>query len=712
MCRPFAVLFVSAFAGFAAAGDVPDDWAFKPVRKPAIPQVHGQAASPIDAFLLQRLESAGLGYTPTADKATLLRRVTFDLTGLPPTIAELDAFLADHSVTAFAKIVDRLLASPAFGERQALPWLDQARFAETDGFKADDKRPNAWRYRDYVIRSFNADKRFDRFIKEQIAGDELYPTDPDALTATAFLRHYPDEYNAVNLEQRRQEILNDVTDTTGQAFLGITLGCAKCHDHKFDPIKQQDYYRIQAFFAGWKEFEAPLMPAEKRAEFDRTVREWEAKTADVRRKIEEIERPYKERFSQKRRSRFPDELSHLLDIAPEKRTPLEQQLASMVVKQVYADDKGMFTGMKPAEKERWEGLKKQLADAGPRPASPAVAMAFTDVGSDVPPTHILKRGNWRKPGEEVQPGFLSAFDDRLAEIKPPDDGSTSGRRSALAAWIVDAKNPLTARTIVNRVWAHLFGQGIVDSLGDLGFQGDRPAHPELLDWLATRFMEQGWSLKQLYREILLTNAYQQGTTTNATASKVDPENNLLWRMNRRRLGGEAIRDAVLSVAGTFNVKAGGPSVFPELPAELKAPAAWPVSADPVERDRRSVYVYVKRNLRYPLFGAFDAPDRNEACSRRFETTTASQSLMLLNEKLYAEKARQFSSRVLRESGGDFKDAVERAYRIALARKPTSAERDLAERFLNDQSKKAGGRNEALADFCHALLNLNEFVYVD
>ncbi|MBO0697405.1 MAG: DUF1553 domain-containing protein [Zavarzinella sp.] len=713
MCRLCVFGLLMVLIGRAPAADVPDDWAFKPVQKSSVPAVSSKARSPIDAFLLHRLEAAGLGYARPADRMVLLRRVTLDLTGLPPTPAEIDEFLHDDSPAAFEKVVDRLLASPAYGERQALPWLDLVRFAETDGFKADDRRPNAWRYRDYVIRSFNADKPYDRFVKEQLAGDELYPADPDALIATAFLRHYPDEYNAVNLEQRRQEILNDITDTTGQAFLGITLGCAKCHDHKFDPITQEDYYRVQAFFAGWKEVEVPLLPAERRADYDRQLRAWEEKTADVRRQIEEIERPYRERLSKKRRGRFPEELAGLLDIPPEKRTPLEQQLAAMVVKQVFMDDKGMFNGMKPAEKERWEGLKKKLAAAGPRPTPPAVAMAFTDIGREAPPTRVLQRGNWRKPGDEVRPGFLSAFDDRVADVRPPADRKTTGRRTALANWIADPKNPLTARVIVNRVWAQHFGRGIVDSPGDFGSQGERPTHPQLLDWLATEFVNGGWSLKKLHRLIVLSDAYRQGSAFNATAAKADPNNDLLWRMNRRRLDGEAIRDAVLSVAGELNPKGGGPSVYPELPAEMKASAAaWSVSPDAAERNRRSVYVYVKRNLRYPLFSAFDAPDRNEACSRRFETTTAPQALMLLNDKLYAEHARRFAERVTAEAGTDRDAEIEHAYLLALARRPTTDERTAAKRFLDTQSKKAGGPKEAFADFCHALLNLNEFVYVD
>jgi len=712
MRRPLIFVLLLLTAARLWGADLPDDWAFKPVRRVDVPAVSGTACTPIDAFLLHRLEAVKLRFTAPADKATLLRRVTFDLIGLPPTVEELEGFLADSSPNAFEKVVDRLLASPAHGERQALPWLDVARFAETDGFKADDRRPHAWRYRDFVIRSFNADKPFDRFVKEQVAGDELYPDDPNALIATAFLRHYPDEYNAVNLEQRRQEILNDITDTTAQAFLGITLGCAKCHDHKFDPIPQEDYYRVQAFFAGWKEVDVPIMPAAARRDYEKKLHDWDERTAEVRRQLDEIERPHREKFNQKRRGRFPDEYAKLLDIAPEKRTPFEQQIATMVAKQVYADDKAMFSGMKGAEKERWEALKQKLTDAGAKPMPPAVAMGFSDVGRDVAPTYLLQRGNWRRRGEEVKPGFLSAFDDRLAAVTPPADGRTTGRRTALANWIADEKNPLTARVLVNRIWMQHFGQGLVATPGDFGSQGEKPTHPELLDWLATDFVANGWSLKKLHRSMVLSDAYQQGTAANPAAAKIDPENDLLWRMNRRRLDGEALRDAVLSVVGVLNPKEAGPSVFPELPAEIKASAsAWPVSPDRAERNRRSIYVYVKRNLRYPLFAAFDAPDRNETCSRRFTTTTAPQALMLLNENLYAELARQFADRIRSEVGHDRDAFVERAYLLALTRQSTNEERSAAERFLEAQSKKTSP-SEALADFCHALLNLNEFVYVD
>jgi hypothetical protein len=714
MCRIVLVIScVLIYGGSARPVDLPADWAFRPMGHPVAPDTTTATHCSIDAFLLQRLEEKGLSFRPAQDRARLLRRVSFDLTGLPPSISDLEAFLADTSPKAFEKQVDRLLNSQAYGERQALPWLDLVRFAESDGFKADDFRPNAWRYRDYVIRSLNADKPFDRFIREQLAGDELYSHDPDAIIATGFLRHYPVEYNAVNLEQRRQETLNDITDTVGQAFLGVTLACAKCHDHKFDPIQQEDYYRIQAFFAGWKEVDVALIPAAEQEFFARRMHDWEAKTAETRREIEELERPYREKFTRQRRGRFQEDHAKLLDIPDEKRTPLERQIAAMVAKQVYADDNGMFNGMKPPEKERHKALLKTLSESGLKPEAPPTAMAFTDIGRDVPPIHLLKRGNWSKKGAEVRPGFLSAFDDRIAESRASADAMSSGRRTVLANWIADRKNPLTARVIVNRVWQQHFGRGIAASSGDFGAQGDRPTHPELLDWLAHEFMSHGWSLKFLHRSIVLSEAYQQGSAFDASAAKTDPTNGLFWRMNRRRLDGETLRDAILSAAGQLNLKAGGPSVYPELPAGVKAAAGtWRVSSDPGERNRRSIYVCVKRNLRFPFFAAFDSPERSEACSRRFETTTAPQALMLLNEKLSVEMARQFADRATREIGNTPEAAIDYAYRIALSRLPTNDERKAAQEFLESQALKAGGAAEALVDFCHAMLNLNEFIYVD
>ena len=689
---PAAAGLVLAVAASAPA--VEPDWAYKPFARPAVPRVDG-AATPVDAFVLAKLRAAGRSYSAPADKRTLLRRVTFDLTGLPPTPAEVEAFVRDESPDAYAKVVDRLLASPAFGERQALWWLDLVRYAESDGFKADDPRPDAWRYRDYVIRSFNADKPYDRFLKEQLAGDELYPGDPDALVATGFLRHYPDEYNAVNLQQRRQEILNDIADTTAAAFLGLTLGCAKCHDHKTDPITQADYYRFQAFFAGYWPADVAAGKTDPAADAKRAA--WEQRTAATRAELAKLEEPYRRKESNRQRGRFSDEYAAILDIPEAKRTPLERQIGAMVGKQVYAPMANPSGGMTAAEKERWRALTAELAELSKdKPADPPRAMAMTDLGPDAPPTRLLKRGQWNKPGDELVPGFLSAVDDRDADCKPT--ATTSGRRAALAEWIANPKNPLTARAVVNRLWQGHFGRGIVGTASDLGVTGDRPAHPELLNWLAAELVERKWSLKHVHRLIVTSAAYQQ-------QSGPDADDGLLAGYPRRRLDGEALRDAMLSAAGLLNPKAGGPGAFPELPAELKA-SNWKPSADPAERNRRSVYVAVRRNLRYPLFGLFDSPDRNETCARRFVTTTAPQALTLLNDGIVLGYAKALATRAAKD---DPADPAGRALLLALGRPPTTEEAAKLTAFLE---RHAGKPAEALADLCHALLNLNEFLYVD
>jgi hypothetical protein len=720
-----------------AASKAETPWAYRTPLRPAVPRVKDltRVRNPIDAFIAARLEAKGLSPAPEADRLTLIRRATFDLTGLPPAPEEVEAFLADPSPDAYERVVDRLLASPRHGERWALYWLDLVRFAESDGFKADDPRPTAWRYRDYVIRAFNADKPYDRFVREQLAGDELYGSDPDALVATAFNRHYPDEFNARNLEQRRQEILNDMTDTAGQVFLGLTVGCARCHNHKFDPIPQKDYYRLQAFFSGFRARDDHVLDRpDAVADHQARLRAWEEQTAALRKQMTALEEPYRRNLSERDKSKFAKELQVAYDTPPEKRTPLQEQLADMVAKQVKVNRAQMTRAMKPQVRKEWQELDKQLAafdHLKPRPLTRT--MALTDVGPVAPPTYLLKRGNWRNPGAEVQPGFLSVIDATTPAIPAPPPGTNStGRRSMLAKWLTRPDHPLTARVAVNRLWQHHFGRGLVGTPSDFGKQGEPPTHPELLDWLARELVERGWSLKALHRLMVTSATYRQSSRHNAKAAQVDPENRLLWRMSRRRLEGEALRDAMLAVSGQLNLKMGGPSVFPELPAELGVPrGGWPVSPDLRERNRRSVYVFVKRNLRYPLFGAFDAPDSNESCARRHVSTNAPQALMLLNGKLTQEIARAFAGRVLREAGTQPARVVERAYRLALGRAPDADEAALAARFLDRQadllrrtptaqgwlappaphdarSAFAG----AVTDLCHALLNVNEFAYVD
>ncbi len=694
----------------AAEPKLPDDWAFHSFQRPAVPAIrYPQTATrnDIDRFLLAKLQKKGLSFAPEADRRTLIRRVTFDLIGLPPSPEEVEAFVTSKDADAYEKLVDKLLASPQFGERQALLWLDLVRFAETDGFNADGLRPHAWRYRDYVIKSFNTDKPFNRFIKEQIAGDELYPGDKDALIATGFLRHFPDEYNAVNLEQRRYEIITDITDTTAAAFLGLTAGCARCHDHKYDPVSQVDYFRLQAFFAGYWPVEAPLSSPAERAEYAKQLAVWEAKTATIRAAMDVLERPGRKRLQDRERARFPKEYADLIDLPFEKRSSLEKQLAVMVASQVYGRGDGSKS-LKGAQKTKYTALKAELVKfAKEKPPELPVAMAMADL-PEPPPTMLFKRGNWRKPSDELVPGFIRVITDRDANAKPIH--GSPGRRAALANWIASKENPLTARVIVNRLWQHHFGYGIVRTSSDFGVAGERPTHPALLNWLASELMSAraGWSLKHIHRLIVTSTAYRQGACGKASGAKVDPDNKLLWHFPPHRLEGEALRDAMLAVSGQLNLKAGGPSVFPELPVEQKT-GAWKLSTDPVERNRRSVYVFVKRNLRYPLFALFDATDRNETCARRFATTTAPQALTLLNDKVVLGFARAFANRLTKEVGTDRSQLIDRAFALAFSRPPTVEEKATAIGFLK---RHKGTSDEALLDFCHALLNVNEFLFVD
>ena len=730
------------------------DWVFHSLSNPKIPDLNWNSIkngplkeessfTSIDAFLLKRLDENKLSYRRLADRITLLRRVTMDLIGLPPTPQEIKDFLEDRSKNAYEKVVDRLLASPRFGERMALWWLDVVRYAETDGFKADDPRPNAWRYRDYVIESFNQDKPYDRFLMEQLAGDEIDPENIQARIATAFLRHYPDEYNAVNLTQRRQEILNDITDTTAQGFMGLTMGCARCHDHKFDPITQEDYYRLQAFFVGWNPVSTSIVSAEEQKKYERDLQKWQSETAKIREQIRELEKPYREKITRNLLKRFPDEFAQLIDIPVSERTPLQKQIAEMMGKQINAEDKKVVGSMKKEEKTKVERLYEELKKFGPAPKRPESTPGMTDIGKVLPDTYVLKRGSLTAQGKKMTPGFLSAIDDRDAEILPIVNKNSSGRRTALAQWLIRPDNPLTSRVIVNRLWQHHFGRGIVASSGDFGAQGDRPSHPELLDWLAQQLIQQRWHLKPLHKMMVMSYAYRQSSKAHEDGLSKDPENRLLWRMNRRILEGEAIRDSILSATGEIHHALGGPSVFPELPEEIQ-PKNWTLSKTAEERNRRSIYVYVKRNLRYPIFSAFDAPDRNETCSRRFTTTTAPQALMLLNDPWIIKRAEALANRLRslpvsdliasasvlpseltnKKSKLDPLDPksdqaannesawIVKGYQLTLSRSPTNDEFEVAQSYFSQQLRQGRNAKEILIDFCHVLLNLNEFMYID
>ncbi|HVY69616.1 MAG TPA: DUF1549 and DUF1553 domain-containing protein [Verrucomicrobiae bacterium] len=722
-------------------------WSLQPVRRvePPAPKNKRWEKTGIDAFILAGLEKKGLSPAPTADKATLLRRASLDLTGLPPTPAELDDFLRDKSASAFPRAVDRLLASSHYGERWARHWLDLARYAESEGFKADETRPNAWRYRDYVIRAFNEDKPYDRFIREQIAGDELWPNDPDALVATGFNRHYPDESNARNLMQRRQEILNDITDTVGAVFCGMTYACARCHNHKWDPILQADYYRLQAFFANSAASdEIVLASADAVKQHAEKLAVWEEKTRDIRDEMEKIEAPHRAAIIKDYVDKYPDEIQAALKKDTKERTPFECQMVAKAKlyldpasHQYIASSATVAGQLKAEEKKRWQELKAELEKfASLRPAPLPTGAGIADVADESPSTHVLRRGVYDAPRDEVGPGFLTLLQPGVTKIVRPTGVKSSGRRTALANLLADPQNPLTARVMVNRVWQHHFGRGLVDSPSDFGLKGDRPSNPELLDWLATEFMRSGWSVKKLHRLIMTSAVYQQSSRADSratlAAAKADPDDRLLWHFPRTRLEGETIRDAALFVSGRLNMKAGGPSVFPELPPGMESRGGWRVNEDQVERDRRSVYVFVRRNTRYPMFESFDMPDTHESCSRRNVTTGPVQALTLLNNQLTLDWARSMATRVLASAGGRERDQIDAAWRLAYARLPDTTERAMAREFFAAQERIIIQRSEAgekivqpeslpagvspyhgaaLVDFCHALLNSNEFVYL-
>jgi hypothetical protein len=694
-------------------------WAIQPVTKPAVPapKAISHLHNPIDAFVQARLEQSGLTMAHEADKRTLLRRVTFDVTGLPPTPEEMQAFLADDSARAYDKVVDRLLASPRYGERWARHWLDVARYADSEGFKADETRPNIWRYRDYVIQSLNEDKPYDRFVKEQIAGDELYPHDPNAVIATGFNRHFPDESNAANVMLRRQELLNDITDTVSVAFLGVTVGCARCHDHKFDPILQKDYYRLQSFFANTRiDDERVLNSPEKQTEWKQQNAVYIEKTASIRAAMETLLKPARDAFYTERFLRFPEEVQTVIRMPEGQRTPYQQQIFLKAITQLTFPDEEIAGKLSKAGKTSYQEFKTQLAafDAI-KPPPQMIAQVMTDASAAAPPTHILRGGAWDAPLDAVEPGFLSVIDPGAAVVKSPEDMPSTGRRTALANWIASPANPLTARVEVNRIWQHHFGRGIVGTPGDFGLMGERPSNPELLNWLATTFVEEGWSRKKLHRLILLSSTYRQTSMpdeqTVAKATAVDPDNKLLWRYNRRRLEGEAVRDSALAVAGLLNLKQGGPGVFPPRPMDKSSYQSWKADEDPLEADRRSIYVFVRRNARYPLFEAFDMPDTHESCSRRQQSVSVTQTLNLLNDPMLLDWAKAFAARVGNDQPMTTDARIQRSFRLAFLRAPTTPELIAARKFLAGETLNASA-DEGFVDLCQMLFNANEFLYID
>ena len=631
------------------------------------------ARNPIDQFVLAGLERKGLTPSPPVSKIVLLRRVYADLIGMPPTLAEADAFLSDESPDAYEKLVDRLLADPRYGERWARHWLDLVRYAETEGFEADGARPRAWRYRDYVIRALNADKPYDRFLKEQLAGDELYPTDADARIATGFFRLGTWDGLSRDDAGRWQDTLNDTTDTVGAAMLGLTVGCARCHDHKYDRITARDYYRLQAFFTNTRFTEARL-PGE-------------------------IDPPAQVARRESLRAQLREKQAALAAVRAEKGDPEETD-----------------------RKRRREALEAEVSGFN-RELTPIdrVADSIAERGTASPTHHVLLRGSLGTPGDAVKPGFVAS----LCGGKEVDPAltptvETSGARTALAGWIASAQNPLTARVIVNRLWQHHFGAGLVETPSDFGKNGGKPSNPALLDWLASELPRRDWSLKSAHKLILTSATYKQSVAVRPECAKIDPQNRLLWRQNRQRLEGEAIRDSILAVAGRLNPEAGGPSVYPAISDEVLSTGSthkWGSSPEEQQR-RRTIYVFQRRSLALPLAEVFDGPDMVNTCPRRQTTTIAPQALALFNGAFGREESVHFAARVVREAGASPEAQVERAWRLALVRRPTAMELAKSLAFLTQKialhrtEKQPEPERAALADLCHVLFNTNEFLYAD
>jgi hypothetical protein len=699
------VLLLIAVA--ARADDPADHWAWKPPVRPAVPAARGPYPSnPIDAFVRARLDAVGLPPAAPATREHLIRRATFDLTGLPPTPEAVAAFVADRAPDAWAKVVDRLLASPQYGERWGRHWLDLVRYADTNGFEFDEPRPDAWRFRDYVVRSLNADKPFDRFVREQLAGDEAYPGDRDALIATGFALLGPDMTDASDQAQRRHNTLTDTTDTAGLAFLGLTVGCARCHDHKFEPIPQTDYYRLQAFFAPAAfRRDLPVTTAEERAAHAAAERDYLARTKSLRDEIAAVEGPPRKKLFEQKLALLSAEAQAAHRTPPDKRTGGQQELVAETERLVAVSAAELAKALTAEERTKLTALREKLkAFDASKPAPLPVAMGLTDNPGPAPKTWLLERGELSNPAAEVQAGFpiaLTAGNATPAAIAPV--AGSSGRRLALANWIASPDNPLTARVIVNRLWQQHFGRGLVATASEFGVHGAKPSHPELLDYLATELVTAGWRLKAIHRLILLSDTYQQTSAATPETRAKDPDNALVSRMNRRRLEGEAVRDTLLFVGGRLNPAMGGPGVvLPDAAGVAGGSRQVAATPDKGQHVRRSVYLFSRRSLRQPFLEAFDLPDSNLSCPKREQSTTAPQALALLNAPEAAAAAKALADRVTREaptSAGQ----IDRAFRLALGRGPTPAEQERATAFLADAP---------LSELCRALLNLNEFVYVD
>lgn len=687
-----------------------EHWAFVPPQPHAPPAVsRGEwVANPIDAFILARLEQHGLEPAAPADARTLARRAYFGVTGLPPTNQQLAAFLADDKLDpagALERLVNALLESPHYGEHWARHWLDLVRYAETNSYERDGAKPNAWKYRDYVIRSFNDDKPYDQFLREQLAGDELPEVTDETIIATGYYRLGIWDDEPADPLQARYDELDDIMSTTGQAMLGLTVGCARCHDHKIDPLPQSDYYGLLAFFEDVTSYgDIRVRNGDRNSLWDLSSPSDRARRAELRQQERQIR----------------ETLRGIEKQGIARMSAADQEISRTADRERLMNDK-LQAHLQPAEWDAYQAARKQLERVAQEIKDlppPTMALALAECIPHPEPTRILQRGNPHAPGEGVSPHFPAIFREPAPSIgRAPEGARSAGRRRVLADWIASPRNMLTARVIVNRVWQHHFGRGIVRSASNFGELGTPPTHPELLDWLALWLIDHNWQLKPLHRLIMTSSAYRMSSAGNEQAFAADPTNDLYWRFDMRRLSAEEVRDATLVASGQFNPKLYGPSMYPKLSQDVLATQSQPGNgwgqSSPEEQARRSIYIHIKRSLLPPQLVAFDFPDVDSSCEARFVTTQPGQALAMLHGEFVQDQAARLAERAAAEAGPEPREQIACAVRLALGRAASAAEIEAGMKLCNKLVQRHGQSREAAMKFwCLAVLNMNEFVYLD
>ncbi len=740
----------TSFARQLSSGDqiepppATDHWAFKPPVQPPIPQVKSKkwTRNVIDYFVLARLEQKKLSPSPEAERATLIRRLSFDLIGLPPTPQDVDEFVNDKRSDAYDKLVQRLLNSPHYGERWGRHWLDAAGYADSNGyFNADSDRPLAYKYRDYVVRSINDDKPFDRFIQEQIAGDELCGYQPDGditpemeepLIATHFLRNAPDgtgesDGNPLELKVDRYSVLEGNVQILGSALLGLTVQCARCHDHKFEPVKQTEYYGLQAILRPAFNPEHWLKPNERaltvgtraaREEDKRQLEKFDNEIKALNESLEGLMSPFRKLVLRENLEKIPEPtrsaIQKALDTKEKQRTEEMKVLLKTNDAVVQIKDDHLLKRFPElsAGNNSLKGAIREREAQRPLPL-PQIAV-LTEPGAELPKHHLLVRGVYANEGTEVPPGVPAVFctPNNTYQLPPTTGQKNSGRRLALARWLTSPEHPVVPRVLVNRIWQHHFGEGLVATLDNLGLTGAKPTHPELLDYLATQFVQSGWKLKSLHHLIVSSATYRQSSALRDAAYATDPENQLLWRFPLQRLDAESVRDAILFVSGDLDLKPGGPYV----PTKVTNDSQVIVDESVAGAKRRSLYLQQRRTQPLTLLDVFDGARMNPNCTRRNPSTVSLQSLALLNSDFSRARSHAFAQRLEKECGADSQKRLEQTFLLALGRKPTALERSAAEEFLQSQqtyyADKSDKNERVWTDFCQMVLAGNSFLYVE